>query len=194
MVRYKYTKPACLWASALLRIDWRRESAWFSIVTTAAGILGFHWSKANSMLDVFVSKSVRIFVVFSAPGWHPSSFARLCFTSIKLARRWMMGHKSARRPKRVSTDAIAVRSAKSCVCGIKTVPDIGEEPNERAATTSKYRNACFFCKKPLFLESLVSPPIKIMFWKWFHTLSRKAPVGLRFTGLLSRIMDSAPRK
>lgn len=38
------------------------------------------------------------------------------------------------------------------------------------------------------------PPIKRMLWKWFHTLSRKAPVGLRFIGLLSRMMDSAPRK
>lgn len=55
----------------------------------------------------------------------------------------MMGHRSARSPKRVSTDAIAVRSTKSCVCEIRIVPDIGDEPNERAATTSKYRNACF---------------------------------------------------
>lgn len=38
------------------------------------------------------------------------------------------------------------------------------------------------------------PAIKKMVWKWFHTLSRKAPVGLRFIGLLSRMMDSAPRK
>lgn len=144
MVRYKYTKPACLCASALLRIDWRRESsAWLSIVTTEAGILGIHWSKASSMLDVCVSKSVGIFVVFSLPGCDPSSFATLRFTSVRLASRWMMGHRSARSPKRVSTDAIAVRSTKSCVCEIRIVPDIGDEPNERAATTSKYRNACF---------------------------------------------------
>lgn len=66
MARYKYTNPACLWASALLRIDWRRESsAWFSIVTTEAGILGVHWRRASSMLDVFVSKSVRMLWTFS---------------------------------------------------------------------------------------------------------------------------------
>lgn len=88
MVRYKYTKPACLCASALLRIDWRRESsAWLSIVTTEAGILGIHWSKASSMLDVCVSKSVGIFVVFSLPGCDPSSFATLRFTSVRLASR-----------------------------------------------------------------------------------------------------------
>ena len=87
------------------------------------------------MLDVFVSKSVRMLLTFS---WDDdsllllllllflfllvvvvascsSSFSRLRFTSARLARRWMMGHRSARRPKRVSTDAIAVRSTKSWV-------------------------------------------------------------------------------
>lgn len=141
-------------------------------MTTEAGILGIHWSNASSMLDVFVSKSVRIFVVFSAPGWDPSSLATLRFASIRLARRWMMGHRSARRPKRVSTDAIAVRSTKSCVCGISIVPDIGEEPKERAATTSKYRNACFIFL--FFFESCLSP-IKRMLWKRVSYLFKKSP-------------------
>lgn len=110
------------------------------------------------MLDVCVSKSVRNLLIVgffvsgllftptpACCGWHdpPSSFAMLRFTSVRLASRWMIGHRSPMSPKRVSTDAIAVRSTKSCVCGTRIVPDIGDEPNERAATTSKYRNACF---------------------------------------------------
>lgn len=85
------------------------------------------------MLDVFVSKSVRMLLTFS---WEDDvlllllflplllllliatcspPFSSLRLTSARLARRWMMGHRSARRPKRVSTDAIAVRSTKSCL-------------------------------------------------------------------------------
>lgn len=43
-------------------------------------------------------------------------------------------------------------------------------------------------------KNRVSPEREYSFGIVSHTLSRKAPTGLRFTGLLSLMMDSAPRK
>ena len=130
-----------MWASALLRIDCKRESsAGFSIVTTVGGILGIHCWSASSMLVVFVSKSARMVLALSWPGDWRSSLSRERLTSTREARRWMMGQRSATRPNNVSTEAIGERSwteTKSWAVGTRMVPDIGEEPKERAEATSK---------------------------------------------------------
>lgn len=162
-------KHACRWASALLRIDCKRESsAGLSVVTTDAGILGTHWCSARSMLEVLVSKSDRMLLALSWPGLAISSLSRLRLTSTKLASRCTMGHRSATRPKSVSTAVMAERSSiewNSCGFGTRIVPDMGEDPKERAEATSKYRKA----------------------------RSRKALVGLRLP-LRSLIIDNAPLK
>ena len=52
----------------------------------------------------------------------------------------MMGQRSATRPNKVSTEAMGERSwteTKSCAVGTRMVPDMGEEPKERAEATSK---------------------------------------------------------